>query len=348
MKMEHGLMMRIFRQQVFSVLAIFFMLNLSGCTPRPRESLVLEAMDTVCTINLFEDGRPELYEKVTECIKYNDALFSISNPQSDTSRVNASAGIRPEKVSREFLHVLKVGMTVASLTDSAFNPCAGALIDLWNINGGSEKFVLPEESEAERAGMHGLSDWRKMQVDGDTVFLPYKGMKINLGAIAKGWVCDCVVEVLKENNVRRAVIDLGGNVYVYGRKSDGSPWTVGIKDPQNPDGLPFLKLTLNQNSVVTSGGYERYVVKDGIRYHHILDVWKGRPAQSDLASVTVIAPSSLVCDALSTAAFVLGQEKTRSLAPEFSREFAMDIGFVFISRDMEWTTLGSSFVANEL
>lgn len=330
------------------IIIVFSLPNLTGCTQRPKESLVLEAMDTVCTVTLFDDATHAIYDEISECIRYNDALFSISNPQSDTCRVNSSAGIKPEKVSREFLHVLKVGMTVASLTDGAFDPCAGALIDLWNINGGSENFVVPSEEEVKRAGIQGLSDWTKITMEDDAVFLPYKGMKINLGAIAKGWVCDCVVQVLRKNNVRRAVIDLGGNVYVYGRKPDGSPWAVGIKNPENPDGAPFLKLALNQNSVVTSGGYERYVMKDGIRYHHILNVWEGRPANSDLASVTVIAPSSLVCDALSTAAFVLGQDETRRLAPEFSRQFNMDIGFVFISNDMSWTTFGSSFVANEL
>ena len=118
---------------------------------------------------------------------------------------------------------------------------------------------------------------------------------------------------MKTHGVKRAIIDLGGNIYVFGKKKDGSLWNVGIKDPGDPGGNPALILHLANATVVTSGVYERFFMQDGIRYHHILDTKTGYPARTGLLSSTIVCESSIAADALSTSVFVLGEEKGMAL-----------------------------------
>ena len=147
---------------------------------------------------------------------------------------------------------------------------------------------------------------------------------------------------MKSARFKKAVVDLGGNIYVYGKKSDGSKWTVGIKNPESPSSVPLLRLCINENSVVTSGSYERYFESNGKRYHHIFDPATGFPADSGIVSATVISPSSIAADALSTATFVLGVEKSFKLLDKFKKEFGTDISFVFVCK------YGSVFASADL
>ena len=167
-------------------------------------------------------------------------------------------------------------------------------------------------------------------------------MKVNLGGIVKGFAADEVCKILKKHNVKKAVVDLGGNIYVYGKKSDGSKWTVGIKNPDSPSSAPLLRLCINENSVVTSGSYERFFEADGKKYHHIFNPATGFPADYGIVSATVISPSSIAADALSTATFVLGVEKSFKLLDKFKKEFGTDISFVFICK------YGSVFASENL
>lgn len=143
---------------------------------------------------------------------------------------------------------------------------------------------------------------------GPTVRFTKKGVRLDLGAIAKGYAADCLVDILREQGVKRASLSLGGNVYVYGKKPGGSLWTVAIRDPSKPGQNSFM-LKTRDATVVTSGAYERFFEQDGKTYGHILDPATGFPAKSGLASVTIVSHNSMTADALSTSLFVLGMEK---------------------------------------
>ncbi len=143
---------------------------------------------------------------------------------------------------------------------------------------------------------------------GPTVRFTKSGVRLDLGAIAKGYAADCLVDILRERGVKRASLSLGGNVYVYGKKPGGSLWNVAIRDPSKPGQNAFM-LKTRDATVVTSGAYERFFVQDGKTYGHILDPATGFPAQSGLESVTIVSRDSMVADALSTSLFVLGMEK---------------------------------------
>ena len=178
-----------------------------------------------------------------------------------------------------------------------------------------------------------MVNWKKVIVDESsekpTVFLEKEGMSLDLGGIAKGFASDEITAILEKNRVKRAIIDLGGNVCVFGKKKNGSAWNIGIKNPFDPDSTPVLVLGMTHGgTVVTSGIYERYFEKDGVRYHHIFDVQNGMPAVRDWSSVTIVAPQdkSVDADALSTIAFLVGLERYSSIT---------DIPAVFIDNDGE-------------
>ena len=154
--------------------------------------------------------------------------------------------------------------------------------------------------------MQSLIDYKKIVVNGDAIRLE-NGMQIDLGAVAKGYCSDKIVRYLREQNVESAILSLGGNVYALGKKSDGKKWKVAINDPVGNGYVGILEA--EDLAVVTSGNYERYFEKDGVRYGHILDPKTARPAESDLLSVSVVGKSGTLCDALSTALFVMGKEK---------------------------------------
>lgn len=303
---------------------IFFAVLFSCSTKEPSRSAIL--MNTVCSVNAFDEGTKELHDEIFGRLFQIEKTFSATLPESELSRINACAGIAPVKASSDFLTVLKTALAAESISEGAFTPSAGALISLWGINTGHEK--IPSEEEIKSALE--LMNADDIEISGSSVFLKKSGMKLHLGGIAKGFAADEACKILKKHDVQRAVVNLGGNIYVWGKKKDGSKWNVGIKNPQDPSGGPLLKLSTAQASVVTSGAYERHFESGGKKYHHIFDTKTGLPSESGIASVTVISSSSMAADALSTSFFVLGIEKSFSLIEKCKAEFSTDISVIFI------------------
>ena len=308
-----------------SQLCLVFIFLFASCSGK-IEPRTQTAMDTVCTVNAFEDGTKKLYDEIFERLAQIEKEFSATLPDSEISRINSMAGISAVKTNEEVLNVLDFALKTAWISDGAFTPAAGSLVDLWGINTDHQK--IPSQAQINNALE--LVDFGCVGLSRDSVFLRKAGMKINLG------------KILKMHGVKKAVVDLGGNIYVYGKKSDGSKWTVGIKNPESPSSAPLLRLCINENSVVTSGSYERYFESNGKRYHHIFDPATGFPADSGIVSATVISPSSIAADALSTATFVLGVEKSFKLLDKFKKEFGSDISFVFVCK------YGSVFASADL
>ena len=206
-------------------------------------------------------------------------------------------------MAKETAEVIALAQRYAQLSDGALDITVRSAFVLWDFTAGT----IPDAAALHQAVS--LIDYRSLHVDGQTVTLA-KGA-IDLGGIAKGYIADRVATVLKEKGVRSALIDLGGNIVALGDKA-GAPFRIGIKDPSATDSLCAI-IEKSDMSVVTSGIYERGFDKDGVRYHHLLDPATGMPIQNTLASVSVVCETSADADALSTACFVMGEERARAL-----------------------------------
>lgn len=283
------------------------LLLLGGCRKEAMPPQSQLHLGTVCSINLYDDGTVDLYSQMFRRLKEIEQVFSVNLATSNLSQVNQAAGIAPVAVPDEMILVLQKALDIAEATGGAFDPTIGPLVKLWGI--GSDNSQVPSQEAIHKA--MALVGYRLVEIDPQlgTVYLPKQGMALDLGGIAKGYAADQLVVMAQEAGVERAIIDLGGNIYAYGTKADGSTWRVGVKDPASPAGTPALALAVKNRSVVTSGMYERFFEQEGIRYHHILNPATGFPVWNDIQSVTIVSESSLLADALSTSVFVLGREK---------------------------------------
>lgn len=233
---------------------------------------------------------------------------------SPLSAVNRAAGQTPVKVPKELFKVIAAAVKVSELSGGAFDVTWASMRGLWDFRIGHEKVPRPEEVKARL----GLVDYKAVVLDPaeSTVFLKRKGMAIGLGGIAKGYAVDKAMELVLKSGVTNAIIKAGGDMRVQGSGNGGAGWEVGIQDPRDRGRL-MARLTLSNVSISTSGDYERFFVKDGVLYHHIMDPRTGYPAKES-RSVTVIGPDTMTTDALSTAIFVLGPQKGLELAKKLA------------------------------
>ena len=304
-------------KSIFLVFMICITFVLTGCKKTSVSPRVENIIGTVCSVNAFEYGTEKLYNEIFARLDEIDSLFNVNKSSSLISQINLCAGKTPVAVSEDFIYVLNTALRYAEKTDGAFDPTIGPLVKLWGIN--TDHAKVPTEEEIKNVLQ--FVDWKSVKVVsnsvGNTVFLEKEGMSLDLGGIAKGFAADEIITILKKYKVKRAIVDLGGNVYVFGNKKDNSPWNVGIKNPFDSNGTPALVLSLNGgNTVVTSGVYERFFEKDGIIYHHILDVRTGRPAIRKWSSTTIVTDSSMDADALSTISFLLGFEQYQKISDQ--------------------------------
>ena len=318
--------------------------------PMDRTEFVL---GTVCSIRLLDGASKIALELAFKRLFEIEATMSVNTLGTLVGSVNEAAGIQPVKVPQDVLDVTLKALHYARLTDRAFDPTIGPVVKLWNI--GLEGERVPEPWEIQEALP--LVDAGLVQIDeqASTIYLPKEGMLLDLGGIAKGYAADEVGRILAEHNVKAAVIDLGGNVKVVGRKPDGSKWRIGVQNPSDSRGAYIGIASLGEGAtVVTSGIYERYFVDtDGRSYHHIFDTRTGYPVEGDLFSVTVISRSSIDADSLSTAIFAMGLQEGMALVEKLD-----DVGAIFIdsanriyvSSDISglFTLTDKSYTLNEL
>jgi thiamine biosynthesis lipoprotein len=284
-------------------------------------------LGTVCSVNLFEQGTAAEYDAVFARLRDVQAVMSANQDDTDLDAVNKNAGLQPVAVHRELLDVLEEARRYAELSEGAFDPTIGPLVNLWGIGGENPR--VPGEDEIREA--LSLVDWRDLVIDREagTAFLRRPGQALDLGAIAKGYAADQAAAILSvRGKNRRAIIDLGGNILAIGERPKNESWRIGVQNPLDERGEYLGVLRVKNKSVVTSGIYERYFEENGERYHHILSTANGYPVQNGLLSVTIVADRSIDADALSTAAFALGLEKGRALI-----EARPEAEAVFVSRD---------------
>jgi len=232
-----------------------------------------------------------------------EALMSTWRPGSDVLRINAAAGVQPVPVHPDVRDVLRQARQISEWTEGSFDVTFGALTDVWKFDHDQDNSI---PAEAEIRARLPLIDYRRIEIDdrAGTVFLTRAGMKIHLGGIGKGYAVERALRILRGAGLRDFMVQAGGDLYVAGHK-DGRPWRLGINDPRGPEGRSFATIDLTDSTFSTSGDYARFFMKDGIRYHHILDPADGQPARG-CRSVTIVADSPLLADGLSTGVFILG------------------------------------------
>ena len=234
-----------------------------------------------------------------------DIRMSVNHADSELSRLNTNTS-GSYAVSSDLFALLDNALIYSALTNGAFDASIGAVSALWTAQGVFS--VRPSDSEISET-LH-LVGFEQITLadDGRTVYLP-PGMRIDLGAIAKGYAADLVRDILEENSARHAILYFGGDIYAVGTRPDGSNWRIAITSPHIGDNDFAAIVEVSNAAVFTSGNYERFFERNGVHYHHILDPKTGFPADSGLISVTVISASATAADALSTACFVLGLDE---------------------------------------
>ena len=237
--------------------------------------------------------------------------MSLRNKGSEVASVNLNAGKGAVVVSEDTFEVIQKALDIAALSKGAFDPTVGPLVEAWDIGGDDPR--KPPQSEID--ALLPLIGYDRVVLDAEnfSVFLKDEGMVLDLGGIAKGYAADEVARVLHEHGVSHAIVNLGGNVLTLGNKTDGKPWKIGVQDPEALRGEYVMILSLVDQTLVTSGPYERFLELDGEVYHHILDTKTGYPVKSDYTSVSIITKNSLLADALSTSLYALGYEDGMAL-----------------------------------
>ncbi len=275
----------------------------ASCAAKPKSAQAqIFAMDTVMSLTAYGKNAEEAVAAATREINKLDKMLSATDPDSEVSKINASAE-SAVPVSEPVLKQIAVAKEVYQKSGGAFDISILPLLELWGF--GTEKAHVPSDSEVSQA-MSKLS-FMGVEASDSSVKIP-KEAKITLAAIAKGYTSQYLYDLFRTMGVSSAIVSLGGNVQAVGTKPDGSKWRVGVQDPI--DSTKFLgTLEIADLAAVTSGGYQRYFEENGVRYHHILDPKTGRPSESGLLSVTIVCQDGTHADALSTTLFVLGEEK---------------------------------------
>jgi len=239
-----------------------------------------------------------------------EQLMSVWRDGSDVQRLNAAAGRQPVSVSADTLKVLREARQVSEWTGGRFDVTFGVLSDLWRFDHDQDNTV-PDMAEVRRRLP--LIDYRALRIDDPpgTAFLTRPGMRANLGGIGKGYAVDRGVDILRRRGFHDFMIKSGGDMYVAGRRG-GRPWRVGIQDPRGPADRIFAAIDLSDSTFSTSGDYERAFVKDGVRYHHIIDPTTGEPARG-CRSATILTDRAVLADGLSKVAFWLGPKDALAL-----------------------------------
>lgn len=265
-------------------------LCLCSCNGNINNSETRFVLNTVAT--LTANCSDEVLDGAFELCKTYENLLSRTNENSTVFALNNSDGFR--EIDEETLEIIKRSIYFGKLSDGKFDITILPVSTLWDFN----NQIIPSKDEIAEALKN--VDYEAIEIKENSVNL--NGKKINLGGIAKGYIADKVKEYLKHHNATAGIVNLGGNVVVFGKE-----YKVGIKRPFGDDAIATL--SVKDKSVVTSGIYERYIEKDGRLYHHIIDTATGYGVENELASVTVIADSSMDCDALSTVCMLSGAKK---------------------------------------
>ncbi len=280
-------------------------------------------MGTVITERVYGDNAENVAEQILNRMHGIEDNLSINVKTSSISKLNSSG---TSIHSEEIINILETAKKFSDISNGAFDVTIGPLVKEWGVF--TENPRIPAKQRI--AELLKLVDYKSIVINKEekTAKLTKDGQLIDLGGIAKGYAADEAVNICLQNGVKSAYINLGGNVSVVGTKPDGSPWRIGLQNPRGLEGEYIGILNIVNKTVVTSGDYERYFIKGGVRYHHIIDPKTGYPSKSDLISSTIVTDKSIEADALSTATFVLGLERSKKLLRSLK-----GVEAVFVTKD---------------
>ena len=273
------------------------------------------ALDTAITLKVYGSKRAQVLKKLEDKINELDEVLSTGKETSEVSRLNRS-GVAV--LSPTVANLIKRSLGIYKKTDGLFDITIYPLMELWGFP--TKNYRVPSEKEIEEKLKLVGSDKIDFNEETRKISFKNKGMEIDFGGIGKGYITDELVKILTDEKVESAIINLGGNVFGFRKKPDGSLWNIAIRDPNEPDKY-MAAIRLEDRAVITSGGYERYFEENGIIYHHILDPRTGKPSDSGLKSVSIISKDGTLADALSTSLFIMGEEKAIGYWKENGNDF---------------------------
>ncbi|MDO4302159.1 MAG: FAD:protein FMN transferase [Clostridia bacterium] len=285
------------------ILIFALIILITGCSVNKADneySTGLFAMNTYITIDLYGENAKAAADDMSNKIRELEGLWSTTLNTSEIYQINNSGAT--VTVSDETRDILKFAIDMADKTGGVLNPAIYPLVKAWGFTTGD--YSIPDKSHIEE--LLNYTDYKKIGFEGNKIDLP-KNMELDLGAVGKGYTADIITQLAKDNGISSGLINLGGNVQAIGTKPDGSKWRLGLQNPFGEGNIGILEAA--DCAVVTSGNYEKYFVgDDGKRYCHIIDPKTGYPCDNGLVSVTIAGKEGKMCDALSTALFVMGKD----------------------------------------
>ena len=318
---------------ILSIVIILFSLYISLVLNKKENKIsnTYYNLGTINEITLYDISKKQSKKILDECSKIlTDIDNKMSNTikNSDVSKINENAGKDYVCVSKDTYYVIKESINFSNLSNDTFDITIGPIIDLWSI--GTDNARVPDNEEIQNTLP--LVDYKNILLNDNntSIKLANEGMKIDLGGIAKGYAADKIYKYLESENIKSALINLGGNIYVLGKKDNNKLFSIGIQDPTQVRGTSIGNIKITNKSVVTSGIYERFFKQDDKVYHHMLDPHSGYPFDNNLSSVTIISDTSIICDALSTTTFGLGIDNGMKLVESLD-----GVDAIFINKDKE-------------
>ena len=319
---------------------LLLIIMLTGCASRAREAApdekhqsVVFAMDTVMTLAVYGENGDEILKRAEERIRELESDLDPASESGSVFAVNKGAGTSTP-VTDDMYNVMSTAMEYRDLSGGALDPGLYPISRAWGFIGGDYR-VPPRQEILDLLGKKDTASIVLNETE-RTVMIP-AGTEISLGAVAKGYAAQEVIDLMRDAGAQYAILSLGGNVQTLGEtKPDGSPWQVAVIDPHDTGSYAAV-LSVGETAVVTSGGYQRFFEKDGKTYIHILDPQTGMPVDNGLLSVTVVAADGASADALSTALFVMGEEAALALQGErgdFELVLVTEDGRVVVTRGL--------------
>ena len=283
------------------------------------------AMGTILTQKVYGDSASKDIENIKAVVDGLDDTISWRKDTSDIAKLNGGATIK----SAYLRELVSQCSEVSALSDGVFDITVGGVSQLWSIGEEDERIPADEEIKAELQNV----GYGKIRFGENTLSLS-EGVKLDLGAVGKGAACDMVKAYLDMSDAEGAIVSVGGSILAWGNYNKaGDKWQIAVAHPRN-EGEYLGILSIDEGFVSTSGDYERYFEKDGRRYHHILDATTGYPAETDTISVTVVCDSGMLADALSTACFILGKEKSEPILEKYGASA------IFVDKDLDISIVG--------
>jgi FAD:protein FMN transferase len=302
----------------FSIIVLSLLTLVFGCSEHRTVQKTETIMGTQVSITVVasdrDQGKAAIEAGMAEVRRF-DEMMSLYKDSSEITKINLAAGKRPVRVSPEMIEVVELAAEISRRSGGVFDVTIGPLVVLWQMR--LKEGKVPTDDEI--AGVRRLVNFRNIVIDkkASTLFLKNRGMIMDLGGM-KGYIADQVAGLLKRRGVRNALIALAGDIWALGHREDGKPWKIGVQHPREKDKTLAI-LELSDRYICTSGDYERFVIKEKKRYHHIIDPRTGKPS-TGVISVTLVGERGALIDPLAKVPFILGAEKGLVLVRKYGAE----------------------------